>query len=434
MWIHGGSFKFGSSSSIIYGPQRFLKENVIVVSISYRLGAFGFLSTGTKHAPGNAGLKDIVTALRWLQKNIHMFGGDNYNICLYGVSTGAGMVEYLTMSKMAQGLFQKAIIVSGSTLSSQFYVEDPLQYAFKLGKYMDYHTNNIEDLMNFLSKAKAFDIVDANEKMDKNNNPAANYFHFAPSVEEYVEGEEILLHDTPERLLRSGEFEQIPTLVGFNTDEGLHLLKNVKNFTKYLDSMNDVFEYLQPPDLLRCNKSPITKKAILDRIKQFYFGDQRISTNTLQGFIDMMGDIFFSNGVFKSLYLRSQHLTNAPLYLYEFAYDGPAGLSKNYIHSNLSGVAHADDVGYVFKFSILNAVFETNKKVQTVSRNLLTLYSNFLKYGNPTPFQSQVVSVTWPPVSQRQLPYLRVTESLELKKNPNESRNRFWAELYNSIS
>lgn len=398
------------------------------------MGAFGFLSTGTKHAPGNAGLKDIVTALRWLQKNIHMFGGDNYNICLYGVSTGAGMVEYLTMSKMAQGLFQKAIIVSGSTLSAQFFVEDPLQYAFKLGKYMGHHTNNIEDLMNFLSQAKAFDIVDANEKMDKNESPVANYFHFAPSIEEYIEGEEILLHDTPERLLESGEFEQIPSLVGFNTDEGLHLLKNVKNFAQHLDSMNDVFEYLQPPDLFRCNKSPQIKKSILNRIKQFYFGNQRISINTLHSFIDMVGDVFFSNGVFKSVYFKSQHLSNAPLYLYEFAYDGPAGLSKNYIHSNISGVAHADDIAYVFKFSVFNSIFEADKKVQTVSRNLLTLYTNFLKYGDPTPFQSQVISVKWQPISYGQLPYLRITESLELKNNPNENRNKFWAELYDSRS
>lgn len=352
---------------------------MVVVHINYRLGAFGFLSTRTKHAPGNAGLKDVLEALHWVQNNIHMFGGDTYNVCLYGVSTGAGMVEYLMLSPTAQGLFQKAILQSGSTLSNKFFSDDPLQSAFKLGKYLGRPTIDINELMNNLREADAFDILDAVEKMDIDESPNMNYFNFAPSVENVIGDEKIFLQDTPEALLKSGSYNQIPSLVGFNLDEGLLDFKHIKNIPKYLDSLNDIFEYLLPTDLLKCVKDPRKKRDILERIKQFYFNGRRISSDTIN-YVDMIGDILFTYGIQKSVYIKSQHL-NAPIYYYQFAYDGSIGLSKNYIAYNISGVAHADDLPYVFKFAIVDPIFQSDDDVKTVSKTMVTLYANFLKYG-----------------------------------------------------
>lgn len=73
----------------MYGPDYILPENVILVTFNYRLGVLGFLNTGTEEAPGNAGLKDQILALRWVRDNIKAFGGDPENITIAGQSAGA---------------------------------------------------------------------------------------------------------------------------------------------------------------------------------------------------------------------------------------------------------------------------------------------------------------------------------------------------------
>lgn len=67
MWLYGGAFVLGSGDSTIYGPNFIVAEDVLMVSLNYRVGALGFLSTGDEHAPGNYGMKDIVLALKWVQ-------------------------------------------------------------------------------------------------------------------------------------------------------------------------------------------------------------------------------------------------------------------------------------------------------------------------------------------------------------------------------
>jgi carboxylesterase type B len=84
--IHGGSFRYGSSKTDVYGPDYLLEKDVIVVSFNYRLGVFGFLSLEDEslNIPGNAGLKDQVFALKWIKNNIQNFGGDPENVTLFG--------------------------------------------------------------------------------------------------------------------------------------------------------------------------------------------------------------------------------------------------------------------------------------------------------------------------------------------------------------
>jgi bile salt-stimulated lipase len=117
-WIHGGSFLYGDGSSLLFGPELLVRENVVIVTFNYRLSVFGFLSTEDKHAQGNYGLKDIVLALKWVKQNIKNFGGDPDNITAFGQSAGAMSVHLMLMSKMSQGLFHKAIMMSGTALSS----------------------------------------------------------------------------------------------------------------------------------------------------------------------------------------------------------------------------------------------------------------------------------------------------------------------------
>ncbi|XP_077282716.1 juvenile hormone esterase-like isoform X3 [Temnothorax americanus] len=103
VWIHGGGFFTGSGNAIIYGPDYIVQKDVVLVTLNYRLGVLGFLNLDDKVATGNQGLKDVVMALQWIQKNISKFGGNPTNITIFGESAGGAIVHYITLSPLAKG-------------------------------------------------------------------------------------------------------------------------------------------------------------------------------------------------------------------------------------------------------------------------------------------------------------------------------------------
>lgn len=122
VWIHGGGFNSGSASMDLYDGQILAAVgDVVVVSMNYRLGVFGFLSLPNDRTPvyGNQGLLDQVLALRWVQDNIVNFGGDPARVTLFGESAGGWSIEYHAISPMARSLFKRAIVQSAGVLVPQ---------------------------------------------------------------------------------------------------------------------------------------------------------------------------------------------------------------------------------------------------------------------------------------------------------------------------
>ncbi|MFN0119803.1 MAG: carboxylesterase/lipase family protein, partial [Blastocatellia bacterium] len=123
VWIHGGAFYEGSGEIITYDGEALAKKGLIVVTINYRLGVFGFYThpeltkESPQHASGNYGLLDIVAALQWTRKNIAAFGGDPERVTIAGQSAGAAAAHTLTASPLARGLFHRAIAESGSSVA-----------------------------------------------------------------------------------------------------------------------------------------------------------------------------------------------------------------------------------------------------------------------------------------------------------------------------
>jgi len=112
VWLHGGSYTSGSGDLAIFDPKALVAENrVIVVSVTYRLGLFGYLATGTGR-PANLGLLDQLEAFRWVQRNIGAFGGDPDNVTAFGQSAGGDAVAHLMSTPEAPALFRRAIIQS----------------------------------------------------------------------------------------------------------------------------------------------------------------------------------------------------------------------------------------------------------------------------------------------------------------------------------
>lgn len=118
IWIHGGSFHLGSANQDDYnGIVMSAMGQVIVVTLNYRLGFFGFLNAELETAPGNMGLYDQVAAITWVKENIDKFGGDAERLTVFGESAGGLSVGLLTVSPFSRNLFQQAIIQSGSPYS-----------------------------------------------------------------------------------------------------------------------------------------------------------------------------------------------------------------------------------------------------------------------------------------------------------------------------
>ena len=117
VYFHGGALSSGNNWYANYGPKHFTTKDVLVVVVNYRLGPIGFLSLGTKEVPGNTGLRDQSLALSWVQDNIGQFGGDSGSVTIFGESAGAVSVMMHLLSPLSDGLFQRAIVQSGTGIA-----------------------------------------------------------------------------------------------------------------------------------------------------------------------------------------------------------------------------------------------------------------------------------------------------------------------------
>ncbi len=155
VFIHGGSLTSGSSSFIDYNGEEMAKKNVIMITITYRLGIFGYFASqelideSTNNTTGNYGLLDQIKALEWVNKNASYFGGDKNNITVAGESAGSSSVSALCVSPLAKGLFKRAIGESSSiVLKNPPHTFRTLDNALETGKkvYEEFNCSNIEDL------------------------------------------------------------------------------------------------------------------------------------------------------------------------------------------------------------------------------------------------------------------------------------------------
>ncbi|XP_017784019.1 PREDICTED: putative inactive carboxylesterase 4 [Nicrophorus vespilloides] len=272
MWIHGGGFKVGSSKLEMHSPEFLMTGDVVLVTVNFRLGIFGFLSfeDTTLRVPGNAGLKDLVMALRWIKENIESFNGDPNNVTIFGESSGGALVHYLVLSPMANGLFHKAICQSGvavniwakGTRCRQEYM-----------RHLGYENCKSErEMLDILQKADKKDLLDAHWKIpDLIEAHAGAHRVFGPVVENLSPYEEAFLSDEPINILKSGKFNKVPMIFGYTSSEGLM-------FTLFKEPMITDFETIVPYTL-KFPRGSSMSKVVAEKIKQFYFGDDEPSDN-----------------------------------------------------------------------------------------------------------------------------------------------------------
>ena len=154
VYIHGGGYRDGSGSALVFDGEALARKGVVLVTINYRVGVFGFLAhpelteESSHHASGNYGLMDQAAALEWVQRNIASFGGDPHRVTIFGQSAGSGSVLALMASPLAKGLFQRAIGESGGPgLAPMRVRRDAEQAGEKLGRLQDLRAKPMRELL-----------------------------------------------------------------------------------------------------------------------------------------------------------------------------------------------------------------------------------------------------------------------------------------------
>ncbi|XP_046670022.1 acetylcholinesterase-like isoform X1 [Homalodisca vitripennis] len=162
VFIHGSGFLSSSSNSHWIGPDFLIPEHVILVAMNYRLGAPGFLTLGSKIAPGNLGLHDTRLALEWVRDEISVFGGDPTQVTLFGQSAGSAMTQFHYISSLSSDLFQRAIGHSGSALAgwSSYSLSEGVHRARLLAESLKCNmTQNDTMLLDCMQKADIKDVI-----------------------------------------------------------------------------------------------------------------------------------------------------------------------------------------------------------------------------------------------------------------------------------
>jgi len=315
VWIYGGGFQTGGTSENRQDGEFLAHRGVIVVSMNYRLGIFGFFALpeltaeSTNHTSGNYGLMDQAAAIDWVRHNIAAFGGDPANITIFGQSAGSESVSEQMASPVTAGLFSKAIGQSGSEFIGPRRSLLPLAQAEQRNSVWATRTFGSAKLF-FLRQLPADEILKA--AMDRTRNPAPE---FRPIVDGYF------LPDSLDRIYAAGKQAHIPLLGGWVANEDRPAA------VPTADSFN-VQAHLQfGPDALKFLAA--------------YPADT--DTEAARSAYDFASDR--SMGFVTWAWLEAQTKTgNAPVYRYFF--DLPSPGDRN--HTVAMGAFHSDDIEYVF--------------------------------------------------------------------------------------
>ncbi|XP_044728158.1 carboxylesterase 1F-like isoform X2 [Chrysoperla carnea] len=427
VWIHGGGLTYGSIFEENYGPELLMTEDIVLVKIAYRLNIFGFLSIDDSKydIPGNAGFKDQVLALKWVQKNIHHFGGDPNQVTIFGESAGGAAVQYLIMSPLAKGLFHRAISQSGAADSP--WLTSPHKYP-ALAKALKCSSEKLNDIVHCINGTttdllNALEIINESQEFNKKlKNGELMKFNCLTIEKEHPNS---FIADKTENIIKSGKYNTVPTMIGFTSNEG----EIVINWSSIKPDLTD-YRKLIPKDI-KIDLESEEAYQLGKKIKEFYYGDQKPSHDLLDNYIDYMTDVLILEKVYKFTKLHANTVTKVPTYFYQL--DLFTKLNVRYpANPNKRMVVHFDDVRYLFysKDRIPEPYFDSHSKEFIGIHRMLKLWTTFAKTGNPNPVDEPLIDVKWLPIEPNKFNYLKISDDLELKQNPAEERMKFWEEVY----
>jgi len=357
VWIHGGGHTTGSGAASFYEGTRLARQGVVVVTINYRLGPFGYLAhpllskESDRGVSGNYGMLDQIAALRWVQRNIAAFGGDPGCVTIFGESAGAVSICRLMVSPLGKGLFHRAIAQSGGAhgrnrhLRKTWYGMEPMEevgerIAATLG------CDQADDVLAALRAVSA-------EKLLEASRPGQGLFgrgtKFGPVIDGWA------LPDDPTDLWAAGKQHDVPFMAGSNADEGSIFLRQlpIRRVLGYKLTVRMMFRE-RADDVLAL--FPVTRDDEVQAVASRLVG--------VSAFVAPMRWL-----------ARSMAKVDAPGYLYHFTRVAPGSAVKQY------GSFHGLEIGYVF--GTLKPALGPTPRDWELSKTMSACWTRFAKTGDP---------------------------------------------------
>ncbi|GMT17697.1 hypothetical protein PFISCL1PPCAC_8994, partial [Pristionchus fissidentatus] len=364
VFIHGGAFELGDAIS--YGDlnisENLVTRDVVFVTIQYRLGYLGFMTTGDSTCPGNLGLWDQTAALQWVNENIEAFGGNKNNITLLGQSAGGASVDMLHLSPHSTNLFHKIIPMAGSVecrwATNRNMPQQCINKAKRLG------ITEWKDSEEFLDKMRQVPAYKLGiDFFNREKEPDVD-FETVPHIDgEFFPAsfDELRKEATPK-----------PMMTGVTKEEGLMLIPG-KKATE--EDLNEVITLVV--------HEAKDKDAIAADVRTAYMGENLPEDKDvmLRKIANIASDYWFNAGVLE-MCRKTVALQDQPVFFYLFDHFNPNVLGFLGKQLPIQDTTHACELFYLFK----KALFSNPARIpgdDEVTHQFTTAFTNFAKYGNP---------------------------------------------------
>lgn len=381
VWIYGGGFYSGSSTLDIYdGRYLAASQNIVVISMQYRLGILGFLNLDSELAPGNMGLLDQLLGLKWTQENAEYLNGDKNNVTIAGESAGAVSVSLHLLSPLSRDLFHRAILQSGSSTGDWTMMTSESSWS-RLNKTIygntvgcTERTTHVPTILKCLLNRPAIDVFNGTWAP---NGPIQ--FSWLPSIDYHF------LYEMPKVSLESGNFKKCPILIGSNSNEGSWFI--VYEFDKdfFNNYKSEEINFTIPYSSHARNLQQAFKwypqwgtylnQFGVDAIT-FRYTDWRNKDDSVlnRHNLDMaIADFHFLCPVntLAMYYIKN----DLPVYSYHFTHR-----SSQNPWGKWMGAMHGDEISFMFGLPIRpNSLYTDDEKLLAV--HMMELWSNFSKTG-----------------------------------------------------